>query len=227
MYLRTRDDSLGHAPAIGTNSWHPSPPMGFGSYPGEIRRGPDGRAYRWTASVDGLGNAGGFWTVAADKAKKAWRQLAEKLRKLVANGVLNNANITLATGHVSGTADNANARQNIDDTSRGIDASRSSYGNAPGGTVKLDIQLLTSILKLAETFSFSISELAGGSHSAGSRHYDGVTVDVNVINGQHVGAGHPDLANFKQACRDLGATEVLGPGNPGHATHVHCAWPRP
>jgi hypothetical protein len=227
MYLRTRDDGLGQAPVIGHNTRNEPPPMGSGHYSGEIRRGPDGRAYRWTTSVDGLGNAVGFWTVVGEKAKKAWRQLAEKLRKVLANGVLNNANITLATTHVSKTVDNANARQNIVDTSNGVDASRSRYGNAPGGTVKLDIQMLTGLLKLAETYTLSVSELAGGSHAAGSRHYDGVTVDVNFINGRHVGATHPDLANFKQACRDLGATEVLGPGNAGHDTHVHCAWPKP
>jgi hypothetical protein len=28
-----------------------------------------------------------------------------------------------------------------------------------------------------------------------------------------------------QRCHALGATQVLGPGDPGHATHVHCAWP--
>ncbi|MGH2524869.1 MAG: hypothetical protein ACRDH2_20370 [Anaerolineales bacterium] len=123
--------------------------------------------------------------------------------------------------------DNATARLNIEDTANGRPASRSNYGNAPGGTVSLDIRLLSGILKLAQTYAFSVSELAGGSHSPNSRHYAGVTLDVNVINGQHVGNAHPNFRNFMRDCRALGATQVLGPGDPGHATHIHCAWPRP
>jgi hypothetical protein len=226
MYVRTRDDGLGQVPVLG-NSWSQQPPLGLGSYAGEIRRGVDGRDYQWSERVDGLGNVDGFWKDISDRAKKVWRNLAEKVRKVMASGILNNSNITLATAHVTTPLDKATARRNIEDTANGIDASRSTAGNAPGGTVKLDIQMLTGILKLAETFSFSVSELAGGDHSANSRHFAGVTVDVNVINGQQVSATHPDVANFKQQCRDLGATEVLGPGNPGHSTHVHCAWPRP
>jgi zinc D-Ala-D-Ala carboxypeptidase len=226
VYVRTRDDGLGQAPAVG-NGWKQIPQLGPGRYSGEIRRGPDGRVYRWTAGVDGLGNAGGFWTALSDRAKKAWGRLVEKIREVMAGGILNNANITLATGHVSKKIDNANARQNIVDSSKGINASRSSYNTAPGGTVKLDIRMLVSILKLAETFRFAISELAGGEHAPGSRHYKGVSVDVNIINGRHVGKTHPDVANFMQQCRDLGATEVKGPGDPGHPTHVHCAWPVP
>jgi len=226
MYVRTREDGLSQTPVVG-NSWSQSPPLGLGSYVGEVRRGADGRLYEWSERVDGLGNIDGFWSDLVDKAKKGWRGLVDTLRKALANSVLSNPNITLATAHVSTPLDNATARLNIEDTSNGRDASRSNVGTAPGGTVKLDIQMLTSILKLADTFSFSVSELAGGQHSAGSRHYTGVTVDVNVINGQHVNAAHPDVANFKQQCRNLGATEVLGPGNAGHSTHVHCAWPRP
>jgi hypothetical protein len=199
----------------------------MGSYAGDLRQGSDGRIYRWIGRSDGLGNTAGFWTTLPEKGRQAWRRLVEKIRALLAGGILSNANITLATTHVSGVKDDATARQNIEDTSIGRAASRSSYNTAPGGSVKLDIGLLTGILKLVETYSFRISELAGGSHSRGSRHYDGVTVDVNVINGQHVGATHPGVPNFKRDCRSLGATEVLGPGDPGHDTHIHCAWPRP
>jgi zinc D-Ala-D-Ala carboxypeptidase len=226
MYLRTRENGPGQAP-LGGNGWRQTEPLGLGYYDGEVRRGPDGRAYEWTQRVDGLGNVDGFWSDLTDRAKKAWRGLVETVRKTLANGVLISPNIVLATTHASGKVDNANARQNIVDTSNGTDASRSSYGTAPGGTVKLDLLMLASLLKLADTFTFSISELAGGEHSVGSRHYNGVTVDVNVINGRPVGSGHPDLTNFKSACRDLGATQVLGPGDAGHSTHIHCAWPNP
>ena len=117
-------------------------------------------------------------------------------------------------------------RQNIVDTAAGGRARRSSYGTAPGGTIALDLRLLKSLVTLANEFSFSISELVGGSHNANSRHYAGVAADINAINGRHVSANHPDFANFMQRCRSLGANEVLGPGNAGHSTHVHAAWPR-
>jgi hypothetical protein len=145
----------------------------------------------------------------------------------LATAVLANGSITLATVHSSTNVDTATAHDNISDTSAGNPASRSDYDNAPGGTVALAPVLLQSLLDLAGTYTYSISELAGGSHTINSRHYSGVAVDVNVINGQHVGAKHPDYEAFMQQCRDLGATEVLGPGDPGHNTHVHCAWPRP
>lgn len=221
MYVRTKT-GLGQTPVVGSG-WKQTRHLGIGSSSGEIHRGPDGRLYRRIERLDGLGNPIDFWNL----PKKAWRRLVEKIRALLASGILSNANITLATAHVSGVNDNATARKNIEDTSNGRAASRSTYGNAPGGSVKLDIRVLTGILKLAETYSFSISELAGGEHSRTSRHYDGVTVDVNVLNGRHVSATHPDVTNFKRDCRSLGATEVLGPGDPGHATHIHCAWPRP
>jgi hypothetical protein len=224
MYVRTREEGLGQASA-GGSGWRQTRHLVMGSYSGEIRQGPDGRLYRWIERFDGLGNPTGLWTP-LEKGKEVWRRLVEKIRALLAGGILNNANITLATAHVEGVNDNATARHNIEDTSNGRAASRSTYGNAPGGSVKLDLKVLTGILKLAETYSFSISELAGGEHSRTSRHYDGVTVDVNVLNGRHVSATHPDVANFKRGCRSLGATEVLGPGDPGHATHIHCAWPR-
>ena len=224
MYVRTRT-GLEQAPTVESGR-EQTRHLGIGSYAGETRQGPDGRLYRWIERFDGLGNPTGLWTP-LERGQQAWQRLVEKIRALLASGILNNANITLATAHVSGVNDNATARQNIEDTANGRAASRSSYGTARGGSVKLDIKLLTGILKLAETYRFSISELAGGAHSRTSRHYNGVSLDVNVLNGRHVSATHPEVANFKRDCRSLGATEVLGPGDPGHATHIHCAWPRP
>lgn len=145
----------------------------------------------------------------------------------LATQILNNQNIALATAHSSGVHDQATAQQNIADTAAGQRARRSNYGNAPGGTVALNERLLRGLLALAEQFSFGVSEIAGGSHSTNSRHYAGVTADINVINGRHVSASHPNVTAFKALCRTLGATEVLGPGDPNHATHVHAGWPRP
>jgi hypothetical protein len=146
---------------------------------------------------------------------------------ILAQRILNNNNITLATAHASGVNDNATAEQNILDTSAGLEAARSDYGNAPGGTVGLDSEMLRGLLDLAEVFQFSVSELAGGSHSRTSRHYAGVAADINIINNSRVSSNHPDIVEFMEAARSFGATEVLGPGDPNHDTHIHIAWPRP
>jgi hypothetical protein len=135
--------------------------------------------------------------------------------------------IMLARAHASGVQDDATAFDNINDMADGRMAHRSSYGNAPGGVVNLDSHMLRGVLDLAETFQFSVSEFCGGSHNTNSRHYAGCTADINTINGQHVNAGNPFVARFLQRCRELGATEVLGPGDAGHSTHIHAGWPRP
>lgn len=152
---------------------------------------------------------------------------AAPARAELAARILASPSISLATSHISGVADRANARQNIEDTAAGRDATRSSYGTAPGGTVALDRRLLTALLDLAGTYTFSVVELCGGSHNGNSRHYVGVAVDVGTIDGRTVSASHPGVRAFMQRCRALGATEVLGPGNAHHDHHVHAAWPRP
>jgi chitosanase len=143
----------------------------------------------------------------------------------LAQNILLDRHIGLATGHASGVQDQATAKSNIHDTAAGGPAQRSAYGNAPGGSVSLDTRMLQGVLSLAQEYSFSVSEFAGGSHSVNSRHYAGITADFNIINGRQVSASHPDITPFMARCRDLGATEVLGPGFPGHDTHVHAAWP--
>jgi len=135
--------------------------------------------------------------------------------------------IVLARVHASGVQDNATAFDNINDTADGRMAHRSSYGNAPGGVVNLDVRMLGGMLDLAESFRFSVSEFCGGNHNPNSRHYAGCTADINTINGRHVSADNPFVAPFRQRCRELGATEVLGPGDAGHSTHIHAGWPRP
>lgn len=145
---------------------------------------------------------------------------------LLAERLAVHPSIAWATVHPSGVVDNANARANIDDAALGKPSERSNYGNAPGGSVMLSIRLLTGLTVLARHYTFSVSELAGGSHSAGSDHYQGVAFDVNVINGRQVGATHPAVAAFRQECRNLGTRQDLGPGDPNHETHVHAAWER-
>jgi hypothetical protein len=143
-----------------------------------------------------------------------------------AQAILANPRIALVTVHPSGVVDDAHARQNLVDAAAGRPARRSAYGNAPGGTVVLGTRLLEGILALAADFTFRVSEIAGGSHSTGSRHYAGVSFDADRLNGLTVHAGNSHVARFRASLQRLGATEVLGPGDPGHATHVHGAWPR-
>ena len=92
----------------------------------------------------------------------------------------------------------------------------------------LDERMLEGMLALSRKYTFTVTEIAGGSHSSNSLHYAGVAFDVGTINGQPVHRGHPYVADFMAGCRRKGAIEVLGPTNdPDHRTHVHCAWPRP
>jgi peptidoglycan hydrolase-like protein with peptidoglycan-binding domain len=148
-------------------------------------------------------------------------------RASLARAIINNSRISLATVHSSGVSDNANARQNMLDTANGGAAHRSTYGTAPGGTVFLSTAMLKGMTTLSQSWSFGVSEICGGSHSSNSRHYAGVAFDVSTINGSHVSASHPSQQAFRNKCSALGATEVLGPGDAGHSTHIHAGWPRP
>ncbi len=134
--------------------------------------------------------------------------------------------IDLLPIQVSGRNDGADARSNIVDTAIGRQAKRSSYENAPGGRVSLSMPLLEGLKTLSDAFSFRITALAGGSHSERSRHYLGVGLDIDTLDGVPLTAQHPKFREFMQMARDLGATEVLGPGSRGHDGHIHAAWPR-
>lgn len=150
-------------------------------------------------------------------------QLAEEIVRMA-----NDHRIVLARMHASGHEDSATARDNIVDTATGKAAKRSSYGSAPGGTVRLACSMLKGLLTLAEEFEIiSVSELCGGEHNPGSRHYAGVAVDITSIKGQLVNIDNPFVTAFRKRCRELGATEVLGPGDKNHSTHVHAGWNRP
>jgi zinc D-Ala-D-Ala carboxypeptidase len=146
----------------------------------------------------------------------------------LAQRILNHGNIALwpHSPTNSSSSDGADARSNVRDTANGLAARRSDYGNAPGGSVYLDTRLLNGLLRLANDYSFRINSIAGGSHSANSRHYAGISVDIGEINDLPVNSSNPHYRAFMQQCRNLGATEVLGPGDTDHSTHIHCAWPR-
>ncbi len=146
----------------------------------------------------------------------------------LATEVLNHPKITLITKQVSGRSDGASSYHNIASVARGYSAKRSRYGTAPGGYTKLRRQMLTTMLYLADKkgYSFRVTSIAGGSHSPNSRHYAGIAFDVDMINGSRVGYRNPYLRKFKRTVRAKGATEVLGPGDRGHNTHLHMAWTR-
>ena len=136
-------------------------------------------------------------------------------------------NIYWLPRQVSGRYDGASARDNIDQAASGQPARRSSYGTAPGGYVRLDPRMLRAMKTLAkEGYRFRVTSLAGASHSSNSRHYAGLSFDVDHLNGSKISYGHPDWRRFLERCRALGATETLGPGDAGHSRHVHAAWPR-
>lgn len=133
--------------------------------------------------------------------------------------------VTYAREHESGIPDQATAYHNIHDTAAGQPANRSTYGTAPGGSVRLSGRSLRALLALArDGYRFHVSEFAGGSHSASSRHYRGTAVDIARLGTLPVSSGNPAVRGFMQACRNYGAVELLGPGDAGHATHIHAAW---
>src|SRR4051812_7506232 len=111
-------------------------------------------------------------------AEMAVGQDVGKRQSELARRIKDSGRIVLLDEHVSGAADRATARQNITDTAQGRPASRSSYGNAPGGRVELDDAMLEGLLKVSESYSVRVTELAGGSHSERSRHYAGLAFDV-------------------------------------------------
>jgi hypothetical protein len=139
--------------------------------------------------------------------------------------VLLSPRIHLARGHASGIRDHATASHNAVHQMFGHLAQRSHYQQAPGGMVSVDVRVMRALLELSRFYTFSISELAGGKHSRGSRHYAGRAFDVNVINGTSVSLTHPDYREFMNDCRQLGADQVIGPPQKDHATHVHAGWP--
>lgn len=148
-------------------------------------------------------------------------------RAALAKQILGTKGIVPATVHAGGRHAASTARQNLVDTAHGKGALTSFWGDQPHRRVALDTRMLNGMLKLRTQYGYriAVSEIVGGDHSSHSRHYAGTAFDINYINGRHVGSGAPHR-NLMAACKKLGATEVLGPGNAGHATHVHCGWPR-
>ncbi|OJF15066.1 peptidoglycan-binding domain-containing protein [Couchioplanes caeruleus] len=132
----------------------------------------------------------------------------------------------LLNSHVSGRDHAAStARANIVDTAAGRPAKTSPWSDVGVEDVTLNINMLRGMVKLdtEKGYSYRVTAIAGGDHSSTSRHYRGRAFDIDTINGRRVGSG-ADHRGFMAACRQFGATEVFGPGDAGHSTHIHCAW---
>lgn len=133
--------------------------------------------------------------------------------------------VSLLNSHVSGNQDPAStARQNVQDAAEGKAARTSPWSDLGVTEVSLSANMLAGAVRIGATFDYRVTSIAGGDHSSTSYHYQGTTFDVDVIDGQAVGAGNDKVDDFMRMCSELGAVEVLGPGDPGHDTHLHCAW---
>lgn len=122
--------------------------------------------------------------------------------------------------------DLANADDNIRDAAAGLKVHTSVYGNAKGVLVVLNPRLLRLLDGLSQNYTLEISELAGAKHSSNSRHYAGIAMDITKINGKPVSSKNPYYRQLMEKARQMGATEVLGPGSPNHGSHIHIAMSR-
>lgn len=153
---------------------------------------------------------------------------AQSGRQANAIWIRDTAKVANLTYHTSGISSaNSTARANIVDTAKCSAAHTSWYSDVGDTTVWLHSGMLSTIKTLGTTYGYSmlVTEYAGGDHSSTSYHYRGTAFDVATINGRGVSSSNPYWRTFNQRCRDRGAVEVLGPGFPGHSTHVHNAWP--
>ncbi|MDB6025946.1 MAG: putative Ig domain protein [Verrucomicrobiales bacterium] len=153
---------------------------------------------------------------------------AQSGRQANAIWIRDSAKVINLTYHTSGiSAAASTARANIVDTAKCNAAQTSWYGDAGTTYVYLHSTMIATVKTLAVTYGYSmvVTEYCGGDHSSGSYHYRGTAFDVATINGRGVSSSNPYWRTFNQRCRDRGAVECLGPGFPGHDTHVHNAWP--
>ena len=159
----------------------------------------------------------------ADGVSRSWRhRVNPETAADVATDILRDDDITLATVHVSSGSDGATAERNIIDVANGREAKTSCCSTTP-----LDLRVLRAVREMGRRGTLSVSEFAGGNHASGSAHYRGRGVDINWVNGRHVGYGSGyDMA--VDMCRKYGANEIFTPANDpwgGHHNHVHCGWP--
>ena len=173
--------------------------------------------YRPDGSIAGSAGAAGSTGKGGQAAQAAPGNSANLAQQIAKNG-----NIQLAPNNVSGKDPQSSPKQNITDTAAGNKAKTSTYGDAGGEPVQLSDAMLSGMLAVGGKLKIYITEIAGGDHSESSRHYRGYAFDVGQVNGKGISAANAQPV--KDACRAAGASEILGPGDAGHDTHVHCAW---
>jgi hypothetical protein len=142
--------------------------------------------------------------------------------------IRDSGSITLDTSHPSGISDpNSTARANIVATANCQAATTSAYSDVGVTHPWLHTTMLSAMKSMVTTYGYTyrVSEIAGGDHSSGSYHYKGTAYDVYIINGVGVSASNPYWKTWNQRNVNLGSIESLGPGDAGHDTHVHNAWP--
>ncbi|GAA2783844.1 carboxypeptidase [Saccharopolyspora taberi] len=146
-------------------------------------------------------------------------------RAELARKILDDGGITLLNSHVGGQNDpESTARQNIRDTAAGKAARTSPWSDVGVTEVQLSADLLKGMVAIGADYDYRVTTIAGGDHSSTSYHYAGTAFDVDQIDGRAVSASNPKVAKIKSACESAGAVEILGPGDAGHDSHVHCAW---
>jgi hypothetical protein len=142
-----------------------------------------------------------------------------------AEQILDDNGIKPLDSHVGGQNDpESTAARNIQDTAKGHAARTSPWSDVGVTKVELSADMLKGMAALGKDYDLRVTTVAGGDHSSTSYHYKGTALDVDQIDGKPVSSGNSKVAKVKSACRNLGAVEILGPGDAGHDSHVHCAW---
>lgn len=144
-------------------------------------------------------------------------------RAAMAKDILNDGGITLL--HFCGPS-YASPKSNIKDTANGGKASAGG-GHVGAKKVYLSKNMLSWMRSYGKSNSYRVTTIVGCSHSSNSKHYRGLAVDIDFANGKKINMTSSGLATARKvmsSCRAAGATEVLGAGDAGHKTHVHCGW---
>jgi len=142
------------------------------------------------------------------------------------------AQITFNDFHPSGVKDEATAFREARDAAAGKQATLSAYENAPGGKTWLIPEMAAALLEISKIGKVVINEIAGGSHSKGSRHYAGVAIDIGKLNGKAFTYGVPEARQVINICDKFGADQILninlscGDACQVHNGWIHCSWPR-
>lgn len=121
----------------------------------------------------------------------------------LAKQLLGTPGITFARQHSETRRSASTAHANIVDMAAGRGALTSPGSHVGSKRVQLDPRMLRALLTLHDKHGYrmNISEFVGGVHSKRSRHYRGLSFDVNVITGARARYRAPRLAAGQIRCR--------------------------